>query len=200
MYQDILKKVPRPGRRRIALVRDPRGRWRIGSQGKRCPILLRSHLYWRHQRIQESSGIDDAGLTLEEDALVGSLFDGINEPHTKIEVLIGAKKFIEGWSSWRVSNMGLLNIGRSEGSEIIQIFGRGVRLRGKGASLRRSAALDGNHPDHIGLLETLNIFAVRANYMDQFRNYLKRKAWRPKHTGNCRCLSVPMRTCYKRGW
>ena len=71
--------------------------------------------------------------------------------------------------------MGLLNIGRSEGSEIIQIFGRGVRLRGKGASLKRSAALDGNHPDHIGLLETLNIFAVRANYMDQFRNYLERE-------------------------
>jgi hypothetical protein len=27
--------------------------------------------------------------------------------------------------------MGLLNIGRKEGSEIIQLFGRGVRLQGK---------------------------------------------------------------------
>ena len=118
---------------------------------------------------------DDSGITLEEDAIGGSLFDGINEPNTSIDVLIGAKKFMEGWNSWRVSNMGLLNIGRSEGSEIIQLFGRGVRLRGKGLSLKRSSALDGKHPDHVGLLETLNIFAVRANYMSQFREYLERE-------------------------
>ena len=118
---------------------------------------------------------DASGLTLEEDALSGSLFDGINDPAGRIEILIGAKKFMEGWNSWRVSNMGLLNIGRSEGSEIIQLFGRGVRLRGKGASLKRSASLDGSHPEHIGLLETLNIFAVRANYMAQFRQYLARE-------------------------
>ena len=118
---------------------------------------------------------DDAGLALEEDALARSLFEEINGPLSQIEILIGAKKFMEGWNSWRVSNMGLLNIGRSEGSEIIQLFGRGVRLRGRGTSLKRSAALDGSHPEHIGLLETLNIFAVRANYMAQFRNYLERE-------------------------
>ncbi|MDP2735796.1 MAG: restriction endonuclease subunit R, partial [bacterium] len=81
----------------------------------------------------------------------------------------------EGWNSWRVSNMGLLNIGRREGSEIIQLFGRGVRLRGREFSLKRSAALNGEHPEHIRLLETLNIFAVRANYMAQFRDYLQRE-------------------------
>ena len=118
---------------------------------------------------------DGAEITLEQDALSGSLFDGINWPDSQIHILIGAKKFTEGWNSWRVSNMGLLNIGRSEGSQIIQLFGRGVRLRGKGFSLKRSAALDGPHPEHISLLETLNIFAVRANYMAQFRNYLERE-------------------------
>ena len=118
---------------------------------------------------------DDAGITLEEDALSGSLFESINNPHTGIQVLIGAKKFMEGWNSWRVSNMGLLNIGRSEGSEIIQLFGRGVRLRGMNAGLKRSAAVDGHHPEHISLLETLNIFAVRANYMAEFRKYLERE-------------------------
>ena len=82
---------------------------------------------------------------------------------------------MEGWNSWRVSNMGLLNIGRQEGSQIIQFFGRGVRLRGKGFSLKRSAALDGTHPEHMRLLETLNIFAVRANYMAQFRDYLEKE-------------------------
>lgn len=118
---------------------------------------------------------DDSGIVLEEDAMTGSLFKGINEPDTSIDILIGAKKFIEGWNSWRVSNMGLLNIGRKEGSEIIQLFGRGVRLRGKDFSLKRSAAIDGKHPEHVSLLETLNIFAVRANYMSQFREYLEKE-------------------------
>ena len=114
-------------------------------------------------------------ITVEEDVVGGSLFEDIGRPDSRIHVLIGAKKFIEGWDSWRVSNMGLLNIGRGEGSQIIQLFGRGVRLKGKSVSLKRSAALDGPHPKHITLLETLNIFAVRADYMAQFRNYLERE-------------------------
>jgi len=118
---------------------------------------------------------DDSGIQVEEDVIAESLFDRINDPDTTINVLVGAKKFMEGWNSWRVSNMGLLNIGRTEGSEIIQLFGRGVRLRGRGFSLKRSSALDGQHPAHIKLLETLNIFAVRANYMAQFREYLERE-------------------------
>ncbi len=117
---------------------------------------------------------DDAGISVVEDALQGSLFDRINEADSTVEVLAGARKFIEGWNSWRVSNMGLLNIGRSEGSQIIQLFGRGVRLRGRDMNLKRSSALrDGPHPDHIRLLETLNIFALRANYMAQFKDYLE---------------------------
>ena len=117
---------------------------------------------------------DGAGVVVTEDALQGSLFDRINEPGSTVQVLAGARKFIEGWNSWRVSNMGLLNIGRSEGSQIIQLFGRGVRLRGRDMMLKRSSALnDGPHPDHIRLLETLNIFALRANYMAQFRDYLE---------------------------
>lgn len=118
---------------------------------------------------------DDSGIEVEDDVIGESLFEGINDPDTTINVLIGAKKFMEGWNSWRVSNMGLLNIGRTEGSEIIQLFGRGVRLRGRNLSLKRSSALDGQHPEHIRLLETLNIFAVRANYMAQFREYLERE-------------------------
>ncbi len=118
---------------------------------------------------------DAGGITLEDDAIAASLFERINRPDSGIHVLIGAKKFMEGWNSWRVASMGLLNIGRQEGSQIIQLLGRGVRLKGKGMSLKRSAALDGTHPKHIRLLETLNIFAVRANYMAQFRDYLERE-------------------------
>ena len=126
----------------------------------------------RFKRLVESS---EPGIVVEEDAFSGSLFERINEPDSKVEALIGARRFIEGWNSWRVSNMGLLNIGRSEGSQIIQLFGRGVRLRGKGMGLKRSSAYGGDHPENLGLLETLNIFALRANYMAQFREYLERE-------------------------
>ena len=117
---------------------------------------------------------DDAGIVVEEDVLSGSLFERINEPGSTVEILAGSRKFMEGWNSWRVCNMGLLNIGKSEGSQIIQLFGRGVRLRGRDMTLKRSSALQGQfHPDSIRLLETLNIFAIRANYMAQFRDYLE---------------------------
>ena len=119
---------------------------------------------------------DDAGILIEsEDALTESLFNDINKSDSRINILIGAKKFIEGWDSWRVTAMGLLNVGTNEGSQIIQLFGRGVRLRGKDMSLKRSAALDGEHPRNLSLLETLNIFAVRANFMERFRDYLTRE-------------------------
>ena len=89
-------------------------------------------------------------------------------------MLIGAKKFTEGWSSWRVSTMGLMNVGRSEGSEIIQLFGRGVRLKGYDFSLKRSSAIPGmKHPKHLPILETLNVFGIRSNYMEEFEEYLK---------------------------
>ena len=119
--------------------------------------------------------VDDAGITIESDAISGSLFDGINQSGTTIEILIGARKFLEGWNSWRVSNMGLLNIGRSEGAQIIQMFGRGVRLRGLGMSLKRSVAIPGSHPTPLKILETLDVFALRANYMSRFREYLERE-------------------------
>ena len=114
-------------------------------------------------------------ILVEDDAFAGSLFNSINEPETTVEVLIGSRKFMEGWNAWRVSNIGLLNIGRSEGSQIIQLFGRGVRLRGRNMSLKRSSATPGGHPPNIRLLETLNIFGIRANYMRQFRDYLRRE-------------------------
>ena len=69
---------------------------------------------------------DDAGILIEsEDVLTESLFNDINKSDSQINILIGAKKFIEGWDSWRVTAMGLLNVGTNEGSQIIQLFGQG---------------------------------------------------------------------------
>ncbi len=107
----------------------------------------------------------------------GSLFHDINKPHSTVNLLIGSKKFTEGWSSWRVSTMGLMNVGKGEGAQIIQLFGRGVRLKGYDMSLKRSARTtlpDGiDRPKHIGVLETLGIFGIHADYMAQFRDFLE---------------------------
>ncbi len=116
------------------------------------------------------------GLATETETIRGSLFGVINAPGSPINLLIGAKKFTEGWSSWRVSAMGLLNVGRSEGSEIIQMFGRGVRLKGRDLSLKRSGELDGSHPRHIELLETLNIFSINGDYLAEFKKMLERES------------------------
>lgn len=117
-------------------------------------------------------------LLVDEKDFSKSLFQDINNKGSKVNVLIGSKKFTEGWSSWRVSTMGLMNIGRGEGSEIIQLFGRGVRLKGYKFSLKRSTALDQSlKPSYIPailpILETLNIFGLRADYMQQFKDYLE---------------------------
>ena len=113
-------------------------------------------------------------LVVTERDFSDSLFHGLNDPASPINVLIGSKKFTEGWNSWRVSTMGLMNIGRSEGSEIIQLFGRGVRLKGYDFCLKRSKFVSGiRKPKFIEVLETLNIFGIRSDYMRQFKEYLE---------------------------
>jgi len=120
---------------------------------------------------------EENGLQTGEHEFSGSLFHEINTPHSTVNLLIGSKKFTEGWNSWRVSTMGLMNMGQTEGSQIIQLFGRGVRLKGFGRSLKRSGKTelpeDVARPKHIGVLETLSIFGIRADYMAQFRDFLK---------------------------
>ncbi len=120
---------------------------------------------------------EEHGIATGERAFSGSLFHDINRPHSPVNLLIGSKKFSEGWSSWRVSTMGLMNVGKGEGSQIIQLFGRGVRLKGYGRSLKRSnkAPLPEGveRPKHIALLETLGIFGIHADYMAQFRDFLE---------------------------
>ena len=120
---------------------------------------------------------EEHGIATSEREFSGSLFYEINRPHSPVNLLIGSKKFSEGWSSWRVSTMGLMNVGKGEGSQIIQLFGRGVRLKGYGRSLKRSnkAPLPEGveRPKHIALLETLGIFGIHADYMAQFRDFLE---------------------------
>lgn len=107
-----------------------------------------------------------------------SLFRSINKKDSNINILIGSRKFTEGWNSWRVSTMGLINFAKGEGSQAIQLFGRGVRLRGYTGCLKRSSRLDDKSvvpPKNIELIETLTIFGIKAQYMDAFRVYLERE-------------------------
>lgn len=91
-----------------------------------------------------------------------SLFAQINQETSPVNLLIGSRCFIEGWSTWRVSVMTLLNMGQGEGPQVIQLFGRGVRLLGKNQSLKRSGDL------WISPLETLYVLGLRADYMEKF--------------------------------
>ncbi len=127
-----------------------------------------------------------------------SLFFDLDNPQSHLNFLIGSKKFIEGWNSYRVSTMVLLNIGKREGPQIIQLFGRGVRLYGYGNSLLRSSALKESTlsnlfgelppiPKYMPLVETLNIFGLNADYMATFQSVLN------KEFEN----SIPLRDIYK---
>lgn len=134
-------------------------------------------------------------LSVSEDSIQQPLFPKIKHASSPQTLLIGAKMFMEGWSSWRVANIGLLNVGVSEGSEIIQLFGRGVRLKGYAFDLKRSSEVKrpdgGGHPAHLKVLERLNIFAVRANYMARFRDYLEREG---VNTGGFLEMELPLWT------
>ncbi len=114
--------------------------------------------------------LEKKGFSIEKDAISGSLFDDIKKENSKINILIGSKKFIEGWDTWRVCSMGLLNIGKEQGPQIIQLFGRGVRLKGKDMSLKRSGM---NSP--IRLLETHNIYGIKADYLSRFLEAIRRE-------------------------
>ena len=120
---------------------------------------------------------EERGFGVARRVLADSLFDGIGDSRSPVNVLIGAKKFTEGWNSWRVSTMGLMHVGKGEGAQIIQLFGRGVRLKGVGTCLKRSRAVrlpEGlTRPPELDGLETLNIFGIHADYMAQFRAFLK---------------------------
>jgi hypothetical protein len=113
--------------------------------------------------------LEKAGFEIEEDVISDSLFYKIKSENSPINILIGSRKFIEGWDTWRVSCMGLLNIGKGEGPQIIQLFGRGVRLKGENFSLKRS-----ENPE-IKSLETLNVYGIKADYITKFLEAIKKE-------------------------
>jgi hypothetical protein len=121
---------------------------------------------------------ENTDIIVEEQEFKGSIFSDLDSGNSDVNVLIGAKRFTEGWDSYRVSNMGLMRVGRNEGAEIIQIFGRGIRLRGKNHSLKRTSYLELSEseiPENIEILERLNVFGIKADYIKEFEDQLEKE-------------------------
>lgn len=112
---------------------------------------------------------------VDESDVTEPIFQTVRESGSPVNLLVGSKKFVEGWDCWRVSTLGLMHVGKSEGAQIIQLFGRGVRLKGWGWSLKRSGRVASApiRPAHIHELELLNVFGIEADFMQRFRDYLK---------------------------
>ncbi len=107
-------------------------------------------------------------IKLKDSITSSPLFLSVNSCSSKIRILIGARKFIEGWNTYRISNITLLYLGKSEGSMIIQMFGRGVRLKGKNDSMKRELSPDAR----LKPLQILYIFGINADYLIQFKDVI----------------------------
>ncbi len=104
-------------------------------------------------------------------------FENLDNETSPINILIGSRKFAEGWNSYRLSVIDLINLGSAKGNLIIQIFGRGVRLRGKGGDGKRRhidhkpdyyLLRQRDREDDIRRLETLTVFSLKQSYLEHF--------------------------------
>jgi len=132
--------------------------------------------------------LEERRIIVEQDVVSESLFDNIKKEGSKINILIGSRKFIEGWDTWRVSSMCLLNIGVGQGPLIIQLFGRGVRLKGKGMTLKRS------NDEKVKSLETLSIYGIKAEYLKSFLESIR------KEEVEFETIKIPVKPMHEDKW
>jgi len=111
-------------------------------------------------------------------------FKNIDSQQSPINVLIGSRKFAEGWNCFRVSVIGLINLGSSKGNKIIQIFGRGVRIKGLKNNGKRY--FSEHHEDYLKLkntkedeklrkIETLCVFSLKKSYLETFTDAVNKE-------------------------
>lgn len=122
-----------------------------------------------------------AGIAVDDDAMSDSLFAGLGDDRSRVNLLIGSRRFAEGWDNYRAASLTLLRLGVGEGSLIIQMFGRVVRfagVRGNGKRLE--------HPDPIlQPLQTAYIYGLRSGYLESFLNSLYANGVPKKAEKNC---------------
>ncbi len=108
--------------------------------------------------------LETAKLVVEDDAMSGSLFAELDTPGSGLNVLIGSRRFAEGWDNFRVSSLTLLRLGQGEGSLIIQMFGRVVRFAG----INRDGKRLEKAPAELAPLQTAYVFGLKSGYLDTF--------------------------------
>lgn len=116
------------------------------------------------------------------------LFKNIDFDSSPINILIGSRKFSAGWNSFRASQICLINFGTGSGPTIIQMFGRGVRLKGLNGDGKRQEKYyvkeeeikkdflphskdnitSKEKYDLLKYLETLFIYSLRSTYLSKF--------------------------------
>ena len=137
-------------------------------------------------------------VAILESEFSNAMFRQITSSSSHINLLIGSKRFVEGWDCWRVSTLGLMHVGRSEGAQIIQLFGRGVRLKGYEWSLQRSGfSTPTRQPEYIRYVETLNVFGIEADFMERFRKFLQDEELPPNDQKEV--YTIPLEVTYDIG-
>jgi len=131
---------------------------------------------------------DDVISKTQKFTPVNHQFKTIDFDTSPINILIGSRKFSAGWNSFRVSQICLIHFGTGKGSTIVQMFGRGVRLKGLNDDGKRQEmdyvesdtgkveflpwaknySLDNHAFDHLKYLETLFIYSLRNTYLRAF--------------------------------
>lgn len=120
--------------------------------------------------------LEPHGLEVSSDALTPSLFAALDHSDSPLNLLIGSRRFSEGWNNYRASSLTLLRLGSGEGPLIIQMFGRVVRFRGRGGDGKRLDAL----PTALTPLQTAYVYGLCAAYMSQFLASLRANGIEPR--------------------
>lgn len=113
--------------------------------------------------------LEEKQLAVEPDAFTPSLFRRLDQDGTGVNLLIGSRRFAEGWDNYRASSMTLLRLGQKEGSLIVQMFGRVIRLAGVNGDGKRLAPA----PDGLQPLQTAYIYGLKSEYLERFVDELK---------------------------
>jgi superfamily II DNA or RNA helicase len=179
LYRDILKRVfncPGGGQLHLSRVKGDSGEvaLTVGTAEEPFGLINVGDAKGLCDHVEEVARQQETQLTVGDSDFTEAMFSSVKDSTSPVNVLIGSKRFVEGWDCWRVSTMGLMHVGKSEGTQIIQLFGRGVRLKGYGWSLKRSGHTHAPHtPLDIEELETLNVFGIEADFMEKFREFLR---------------------------
>ena len=125
--------------------------------------------------------LQTSGLAVDDDAICESLFADLGRDHSSVNILIGSRRFAEGWDNYRASSLTLLRLGVGEGSLIIQMFGRVVRFAGVHGNGKR---LENPDPP-LRPLQTAYIYGLRSGYLKSFLDSLYANGVPKKTEINC---------------